>query len=247
MENVFKWMGIGMLAAGCAFADAAPSSPNIILLFIDDLGYGDTEPFGCKDIPTPNIDRLAKGGVVLTQAYVTNPPCCPSRSSLLMGMYGQRFGKYGMARGQALPEDKPTFAEVFRDHAYTTGQVGKWDVGDKWQGPSARGFMEVAELPLRIKNGNHFLCKNEAGETVWITEIDGENLIEFVDRNRTKGNPFMMYWSPLAVHSSQQPVYDVLVAVGGPFVASGYPGGIRKPHHGTGEATEVGRRNCLPR
>ena len=73
--------------------------PNIIMLFIDDLGYGDTGPFGCKDIPTPNIDRLADEGVVLTQAYVTNPPCCPSRSSLMMGMYGQRFGKYGMSRG----------------------------------------------------------------------------------------------------------------------------------------------------
>ena len=118
-------VGAGMLPGGMKLyavggempaqgKDAAqPSKPNIILLFIDDLGYADTGPFGCTDIPTPNIDRLAEEGVTLTQTYVTNPPCCPSRASLLMGMYGQRFGKYGMARGKPLPDDKPTFAEVF--------------------------------------------------------------------------------------------------------------------------------------
>jgi len=211
MKKLFKWIGVlcfAVFVAGASrsFTDKASRGPNVILLFIDDLGYGDTGPFGCTDIPTPNIDRLAKDGVMLTQAYVTNPPCCPSRSSLMMGMYAQRFGKYGMSRGMPIPEDKPTFAEVFRDNGYTTGQIGKWDLGDKWQGPSARGFMEVAELPVRVKEGNHFLCKNKAGETVWITEIDGDNLIEFVDRNRKADKPFMMYWSPLAVHSSHRDI-----------------------------------------
>jgi len=197
-----------LLLACCQIAWSKPtdSRPNIILLFIDDLGYGDTGPFGCTDIPTPNIDRLADDGVVFTQLYVTNPPCCPSRASLLTGMYGQRFGKYGMSRGMPIPEDKPTFAELLRDNGYITGQIGKWDLGNKFQGPSARGFMEVAELPTRIKDGNHFLCKNEDGEVVWITEIDGDNLIEFVDRNRTKEKPFFMYWSPLAVHSSHRDI-----------------------------------------
>jgi len=195
---------VGMSAQG---KGAAPQSkPNIILLFIDDLGYGDTGPFGCTDIPTPHIDRLAKEGVVFTQAYVTNPPCCPSRASLLTGMYGQRFGKYGMARGMPIPEDKPTLAEFMRDNGYITGQIGKWDVGTKFQGPSARGFMEVAELPPRIIEGNHFLCKTEDGEVVWLTEIDGNSLVEFVDRNHTKEKPFFMYWSPLAVHSSHRDI-----------------------------------------
>ena len=195
-----------------AWTKSAESRPNVILLFIDDLGYGDTGPFGCTDIPTPNIDRLAKEGVVFTQAYVTNPPCCPSRCSLLMGMYGQRFGKYGMARGLPIPEDKPTLAEFMRDNGYITGQIGKWDVGTKFQGPSARGFMEVAELPPRITEGNHFLCKTEDGEVVWITEIDGDNLVEFVNRNRTKDKPFFMYWSPLAVHSSHRDIPEHFAA-----------------------------------
>jgi len=213
MENSFQRMNkkyiLFLLVLACCLAGCSKltdSRPNIILLFIDDLGYGDTGPFGCTDIPTPNIDRLADEGVVYTQMYVTNPPCCPSRASLFMGMYGQRFGKYGMSRGMPIPEDKPTFAELLRDNGYITGQIGKWDIGDKFQGPSARGFMEVAELPNRIKKGNHFLCKNEDGEVVWITEIDGDNLIEFVDRNRTKEQPFFMYWSPLAVHESHRDI-----------------------------------------
>ena len=176
-----------------------PRRPNIIMLFIDDLGYGDIGAFGCKDIPTPQIDRLAEEGVMLTQMYVSNPPCSPSRYSLLMGSYAQRFGKYGMMRGMPLPAE-PTFAEVFRDHGYVTGQVGKWDVGHH-PSPSARGFMEGAEAPPKAKDGRLFMRLDEDGEEIWLTELDGDRLVEFVDRNRKKGKRFMMYWSPLAVHS----------------------------------------------
>ena len=109
-------------AAGVLSVQAAPQKPNVIMLFIDDLGVGDIGAFGCRDIPTPQIDRLVEEGVVLTQMYVTNPPWCPSRYSLLMGTCAQRFGKYGMMRGMPLPKE-PTFAEVFRDHGYVTDQV----------------------------------------------------------------------------------------------------------------------------
>ena len=170
------------------------------MLFIDDLGVGDIGPFGCTDIPTPHIDRLANEGVILDQMYVTNPPCSPSRHSLLMGTYAQQDGKYGMMRGLPLPDNKPTFGDVFRDHGYVTGQVGKWDAGYH-QPPSERGFMEVAVDPPRAPNGLLFMRLNEKGEETWLTEMDGDRLIEFVDRNREKGKPFMMYWSPLAVHS----------------------------------------------
>jgi len=206
-------------------AQGAHARPNVVLLFIDDLGYGDTGPFGCTDIPTPNIDRLAKEGTTLTQAYVTNPPCCPSRCSLMMGMYGQHFGKYGMSRGLPIPEDKPTLAEFLRDNGYVTGQVGKWDIGSKLQGPSARGFMEVAESPPRVgqgakAKGARFLYETKDGKTGWLTEFDGDKLIEFIDRNRTKdpsagsrqGKPFFMYWSPLAVHSPHKNVPERLAA-----------------------------------
>jgi len=79
--------------------------PNIVILFIDDLGYGDLGSFGCRDIPTPHMDSLAANGVKCTNSYITNPPCSPSRCCIMTGMYTQRFGKSGMARGLSIPSD----------------------------------------------------------------------------------------------------------------------------------------------
>ena len=98
-----------------ATTSAEPKKPNIVLIYIDDLGYGDIGSYGCKDIPTPNIDQLAAEGVRCTASYITNPPCCPSRCSLMMGQYGQRFGKYGMSRGLPIPTDRPTIAEFLQE------------------------------------------------------------------------------------------------------------------------------------
>lgn len=194
--------------------------PNVVLIYIDDLGYGDLGAYGCNDIPTPNIDRLAKEGVRCTASYITNPPCCPSRCSLMMGQYVQRFGKYGMSRGLPIPEDRPTLAKYLRDHGYVTGQIGKWDIGTKRQGPLQSGFTEVAKTPprkqytaeelaasspqlrkqLTSKGGqSKYFCINADGETVWLTDYDGDAMIDFVDRH--KNEPFFLYWSPEAVHS----------------------------------------------
>jgi arylsulfatase A-like enzyme len=179
--------------------------PNVVLIYIDDLGYGDIGVYGCPDIPTPNIDRLAAEGVRCTASYITNPPCCPSRCSLIMGQYGQRFGKYGMSRGLPIPEDRPTLARFLSDNGYATGQVGKWDIGTKAQGPLKVGFTEVAQKPPKKKVGDQiskYFCINEDGKTQWLTDYDGDNLVEFIDRH--KSDPFFLYWSPEAVHSSNQ-------------------------------------------
>lgn len=219
--------------------------PNIILLFIDDLGYADTGPFGCKDIPTPNIDRLAKEGVVLTQTYVTNPPCCPSRVSMMMGMYGQRFGKCGMSRGLPIPKDKPTLGEFMRDNGYVTGQVGKWDIGDKSQGPFSRGFMEVAELPPSIEGDNpRYLVEDEQGKQVWLTDLDGDRLVEFIERNKQK--PFFMYWSPMAVHSPHKSIPEELAArTTAPKKRRELGGGIVSVDDQVGKMLECLERNGL--
>ena len=172
--------------------------PNIVLIYIDDLGYGDLGCYDCQDIPTPNIDRLANQGVRFTASYITNPPCCPSRCALIMGQYGQRFGKYGMSRGLPIPEDRPTLAKYLSDHEYVTGQIGKWDIGSKVQGPIQVGFNEVAQKPPK-KKGSKYFCTNEEGKTQWLTDYDGDNIIKFIERH--KSEPFFLYWSPEAVHS----------------------------------------------
>lgn len=198
----------------------AAEKPNVVLIYIDDLGYGDVGCYGCTDIPTPNIDRLAKEGVRCTASYITNPPCCPSRCSLMMGQYGQRFGKYGMSRGLPIPEDRPTLARLLRDHGYVTGQIGKWDMGTKQQGPLNVGFTKTRRKPpakkytqeelsaataglrkqIAKKGGlSKYYCNNEDGETVWLTDYDGDSMVEFIHRH--KAEPFFLYWSPDAVHS----------------------------------------------
>lgn len=169
--------------------------PNIVVLLIDDLGFGDLACFGNKRIPTPNIDALAEAGARCTMSYITNPPCSPSRCALMTGMYAQRFGKSGMARGLPIPDDHPTLGEFLRDAGYVTGQVGKWDIGSHEQGPQNRGFMEVA----RHAPGFQYNRTREDGTPVYLTDLVGDYMAEFVDRNADK--PFFLYFSPFAVHS----------------------------------------------
>jgi arylsulfatase A-like enzyme len=116
----------------------------------------------------------------------------------MMGQYGQRFGKYGMSRGLPIPEDRPTLAQFMGENGYVTGQIGKWDIGSKVQGPLQVGFAEVAQKPPK-KKGSKYFCKNKAGKTQWLTDYDGDNIVKFIERH--KSEPFFLYWSPEAVHS----------------------------------------------
>ena len=84
-------MILGMLCNSCT-SEAEPEKPNILLIFVDDLGYGDPGCYGGTDIQTPNMDRLAAEGVRFTDAHVTCAVCGPSRLGLLSGMYQQRMG-----------------------------------------------------------------------------------------------------------------------------------------------------------
>lgn len=169
--------------------------PNVVILFIDDLGYGDVACFGNQRIPTPHIDSIAANGAKCTMSYITNPPCSPSRCSLITGMYAQRYGKSGMARGMPIPQDHPTLAEFLRDAGYVTGQIGKWDIGSNEQGPHQRGFTQVAKQAP----GDMYVREMPDGSKGYATDIDGDYMAEFVDRNADK--PFFLYFSPNAVHS----------------------------------------------
>ncbi len=177
------------------------SRPNVIVILMDDLGYGDIGTFGCPDIPTPNIDKLAEEGVKCTNGYTMCPVCSPSRTALITGMYTQRFGVYGnWDRGTSIPEDHPTMAEFMRNAGYVTGMVGRWDIGSREQGPLNEGFMEVArrsqiEPEKRVKpNYPTYFTKDG---TYW-TDQQGNEMVDFV--NRHKGENFFLYFAPLAVH-----------------------------------------------
>jgi arylsulfatase A-like enzyme len=109
----------------------AAERPNIVIIYTDDVGYGDLSAHGGK-IPTPNIDKLFKGGLDLTNAHATASTCTPSRYSLLTGEYAWRRTGTGIARGNAsliIPVEKETMPRVLGRAGYKTGVVGKWHLG----------------------------------------------------------------------------------------------------------------------
>ncbi len=89
---IFCLLSILALVESSAIAAAPAARPNLLLIFVDDMGYADPGCYGGSLIPTPNIDALAAGGVRCTDGYVTSPVCAPSRCGLMTGAYGQRFG-----------------------------------------------------------------------------------------------------------------------------------------------------------
>lgn len=126
---------------------ANTTPPNILLIVADDLGYQDVGFMGCRDIPTPHLDRLAASGVRCTSGYVSYPVCSPSRAGFLTGRYQQRFGhefnpKWNPAdTTHGLPLSQTTIADSLRAAGYATGIVGKWHLGAHPQfHPNRRGF-----------------------------------------------------------------------------------------------------------
>ena len=186
------------------WADSEVKRPNIIIIYVDDLARGDVGAFGCPDPGTENIDSLAKNGIRLTNAYTHNAPCSPSRTSLMMGMYTQRFGKFGLSRGVPIPKDKATMAETMRDAGYMTGIVGleKWDIGSWDQGALDRGFMEAGMHPPRVKGREGFGGgKSYIGaDGSYLTEVEGGYCVDFIKRHGKSKDPFFLYFVPLAVH-----------------------------------------------
>ncbi len=109
-----------------------PQKPNVVLIYIDDLGYGDVSCYGATEINTPNIDKLAENGLQFTNGHCSSATCTPSRYSMLTGKYAWRQKGTGVAPGNAAliidPEMK-TIADVMKDAGYSTGVVGKWHLG----------------------------------------------------------------------------------------------------------------------
>ena len=126
--------------------------PNVIFIYADDLGYGDLSCYGATKLHTPNIDRLAKGGLRFTNAHSTSATCTPSRYALMTGQYPWRKSGTGILPGDAaliIPTNKPTLPSLFQNSGYKTGIVGKWHLGlgdaveKNWNGEIKPGPNEV--------------------------------------------------------------------------------------------------------
>ncbi|CAH8296226.1 arylsulfatase A-like enzyme [Mariniflexile fucanivorans] len=202
--------------------NANKNCPNIIIILIDDAGYADFGFMGCKDLETPNIDRLAKSGVVLTDAHVTATVCAPSRAGLITGKYQQRFGfeangtgneNTGLAGDIGLSDEVVTMADVFKKNGYKTIALGKWHLGNnKSDHPNQRGFDEFygfqvgsrSYFPIKNPRSGQMLQHN--GERVvfdgYLTDVLGDQSVKYIEEN--KDTPFFMYLSFNAVHTPME-------------------------------------------
>lgn len=121
---------ISALGAGCT--EKTPKKPNIIIIYADDIGYGDLQCYGTTAVKTPNVNRLATEGIRFVNAYACASTCTPSRYGLLTGEYPWRRKDTGVARGDApmvIRKEQYTVASLLRDAGYSTGVVGKWHLG----------------------------------------------------------------------------------------------------------------------
>ena len=146
----FHFLLVGALLS-CLLAPAADRPPNVVIMFIDDMGYGDIGKFGAQGYETPNLDRMASEGMMFTDFYVSQPVCSASRAALLTGCYSSRvsiMGALGPKAPIGLSTGEMTIAKMLKQKDYATAIFGKWHLGAKEPLlPTFQGFDEYLGLP----------------------------------------------------------------------------------------------------
>ena len=220
--------------AGCGTQVHRP--PNFIIIFIDDLGYADIGPFGSKLNRTPNLDRMAEEGMILTDFYVAAPVCTPSRAALLTGCYPQRIDMAtnalpGSANNIVLFPGDPkglnpseiTIADMLKEKGYATTCIGKWHLGDQkpWL-PRNHGFDSYFGVPYSNDMGtgnsrraypplpllrNEEVIEEEPDQGL-LTKRYTEEALAFIEENM--GRPFFVYMPHTMVHLPRfaSPAFD---------------------------------------
>ena len=217
-------------ASGQSTAAAHAARPNIVLILADDMGFSDIGCFG-SEVSTPHLDDLAKRGVMLSQFY-NNPRCCPSRASIMTGLYSQQAGMGMMVSDHGrypypgyagiLRTDTPTIAELLKPAGYNTAMVGKWHLAPEsdegkhcW--PLQRGFDKFWGMISGASpyyESPHLMSGNEAlpppPKDQYLTDLWADHAAGFVDELAAEKKPFFLYAAFNAPHwPIQAPEEDV--------------------------------------
>jgi arylsulfatase A-like enzyme len=198
------------LALALAVVSPAAAKPNILVIVGDDMGYADLGVHGCKDIPTPHLDALAKSGVRFTNGYVSGPYCSPTRAGLLTGRYQNRFGHEfnpGGGAAQGLPLTETTMADRLKAAGYRTALIGKWHLGGSPdRHPQKRGFDEffgfLGGAHDYFNPAGRLRGTEPSGDKTYLTDALAREAAAFIDRNKT--GPFFLYLAFNAVHTPMQ-------------------------------------------
>jgi arylsulfatase A-like enzyme len=202
-------IGFASATACAAPADAGARPPNVVLIFVDDMGYADLHCYG-SNVPTPNLDRMAKEGMRFTSFYVAQGVCSASRAALMTGCYSNRVS----IRGALFPNNpiglnpnEDTIAEILKRRGYATAIFGKWHLGDREPFlPVHQGFDEYFGLPysndmfrrpnskpdypeLPLLDGTKTIELNP--DQTKLTTLYTEHAVKFIEDN--KGRPFFLY------------------------------------------------------
>lgn len=217
--------------------------PNIVFLLADDMGYGDLSCYGHPVIKSPNLDRLAKEGMRLTDCYSASPNCSPSRTAILTGRSPYRVGMYDFARFKQLhiPTSELTVAEIVRGAGYQTMFGGKWHCSGDFENqpnPGDHGFDHWLANPKNFgQDPSGFFRNGKKLDQLqgWMSEIVVNEAMEFIGR-RDKSKPFMtMLWfsephTPVvAAEEFKQPYRNPETIEAAKSIRYGGPQVIRKP------------------
>ena len=209
-------IGLTWILLESAATAGEPRKPNILIIVADDLGYGELSCQGNPQIPTPNIDSIARNGVRFTSGYVSGPYCSPTRAGLLTGRYQQRFGhefnpgpvaigsnEFGLSRSET------TLAERLKPAGYATGMFGKWHLGNRPKfRPNQRGFDEFfgflggahSYVNARADGANPILRGTMPVNSIdYTTDSFGREAVRFIEMHQRE--PWFVYLPFNAVHA----------------------------------------------
>lgn len=234
IAGVFLCLGTVVTANDCPDSDETNSKntnpPNIVVILTDDQGYADISlnPFHPKEVSTPNMDALAKHGVVFSQGYTSGHVCSPTRAGMMLGGYQQRVGVYSAGDGGRGFDPKRKIFPGFLPEQYVSTAIGKWHLGLdddypelKWHAMS-RGFDECYKFmgrgghsyfDLRSDSEGKFAHpiyrnKQRINDEGYLTNRLSQEAVEFIERN--KANPFFLYLAYNAVHApAEAPEEDI--------------------------------------
>jgi arylsulfatase A len=211
-----------LLAVLGSAVPALARQPNVVVIFIDDMGYGDIGPYGATKQRTPHLDRMAKEGMKLTSFYAA-PVCSVSRAQMMTGCYGARVsvpGVYFPGQSVGLNPSEVTVAERLKEKGYATQMVGKWHLGDQPEFlPTRQGFDHYLGIPY-----SNDMLKNSADTKIPVVPLlRDEKIVELMDGDaqsrlvelytkeavdfigRNKDQPFYLYFAHNAVHTPIHP------------------------------------------
>lgn len=224
LRNRMIFTAVAALAVSLMVLRAQPAAaaqphrlPNVVLIYMDDMGWADIGPFGAKGYETPNIDRMAKEGTKFTSFYSAECVCSASRAAIMTGCYPPRVGFPGVIFPHSkigISDHETTLAQIFKQKNYRTMIIGKWHLGDSYKFlPLQHGFDEYFGLPysndmtpelhskyppLPLYEGNKVVktisLKDQDHLTTWYTE----HAVKFIKEN--KDRPFFLYLPHSMVH-----------------------------------------------